>query len=273
MPKYRGVGYDKYDTTSSDGSSFSQWTELETDSSDDLANMGMITLTCGRCCGFELTTPQEWSTVCLFIHMLHPIASALLYVNYISTAEDELGDAVVTWYRVAVVFSALSFFLIASVFYMWAFRYHDDERSASDRRTLGVLINLIFSDGPLFALEVHIVWKVTWTRTPWLTICLMITLISFAFSALKVWLWAIDKYLRGHERETKERPSTLPGYKRAGPVYDTQQRGDVARFERGGKPAAGWSIGDVNPDGWPADEKSPTGDLLDAEALKTAAHD
>eukprot|EP00756_Hemistasia_phaeocysticola_P028356 Hpha_TRINITY_DN16171_c3_g1::TRINITY_DN16171_c3_g1_i3::g.7638::m.7638 len=268
MSSYRGGDYGrhegKYDPET-DSDDFSEWSR--SGSSDEFETMGLISLTCGKAFGFELDAAQEWSSVCLFVHFLHPVASSLNYVSYVSSAEDELGDGIVTWYRVMLVFAGLGFFLVASVFYMWAFRFHEDEHSASDRRTLGVLLNLLFADTPLFIIEIHIVWKVTWTRTTWLAIALTVTCISFAFSGIRVWLWGINKYLRSQERDYRQRPATLPGYKRAGPVYE-ERAGNKATFDGGGVPTSGWAIGDVAVDGWPADEPMPRGDLLDAEPLK-----
>eukprot|EP01062_Namystynia_karyoxenos_P058502 TRINITY_DN50029_c0_g1_i1.p1 TRINITY_DN50029_c0_g1~~TRINITY_DN50029_c0_g1_i1.p1 ORF type:complete len:344 (+),score=80.71 TRINITY_DN50029_c0_g1_i1:73-1032(+) len=185
--------------------------------------LGPVSQTCGRYLGVRLDSEQEVSAFALTLHLLHPLMCTLNYIAWVSVAEDDLGAGVVAWYRVLLCIAVLSFVFVSSPFYMWSFRFHAVSKMATRRRVFGLLFNLFLSDAPLFGLEVHIVWQVTWTVNALFCVTFIVTVLSFAFSGLRVWLHVVHRYVRAEEagEQQAERAlarATLPGFRRTGAV-------------------------------------------------------
>lgn len=133
----------------------------------------------------------------LVIHFIHPllcIANYLDWVRYQSGA-GALGDRIVIAYLAMSIVSALFYLLVSSVFYMWAWRYPEPEEIAKRRRIYGVVTNLIFSDFPIFLVEVQIVWSVGFA-TGLQGTCFVFTCLSMLYSALRVWTFAMVKVIK-----------------------------------------------------------------------------
>ena len=84
---------------------------------------------------------------------------------------------------------------MSSVFYMWAFRYPEPEEIAKRRRIYGVITNLIFSDFPIFLVEVQIVWDVGFVNGLQGT-SFVFTCISLLYSGLRVWTFVMVKVIK-----------------------------------------------------------------------------
>ena len=82
----------------------------------------------------------------------------------------------------------LMYLMIASVFYMWAYRWPLPEEYSQKRRIYGVIVNLIFSDVPMFAIEVDIVWEVG-IVSGLQGACFVFTCLSFAYSGIRTWIY------------------------------------------------------------------------------------
>ena len=100
---------------------------------------------------------------------------------------------------------------VASVFYMWAYRWPLPEEFARQRRIYGVIVNLLFCDIPIFAIEVDIIWTVGIVNGLQGS-CFIWTCISFAYSGFRVWFYIMIQIIKA----TKP-PQQLAGL----PTHDT----------------------------------------------------
>eukprot|EP01062_Namystynia_karyoxenos_P026097 TRINITY_DN20394_c0_g1_i1.p1 TRINITY_DN20394_c0_g1~~TRINITY_DN20394_c0_g1_i1.p1 ORF type:complete len:346 (+),score=92.97 TRINITY_DN20394_c0_g1_i1:89-1126(+) len=145
------------------------------------------------------------------LHFLHPVLCLANYLDWVrlQTDADELGPGRVKVYLTLCIVAILSFFLASSVFYTWAYRYSSDERSSRRRRAYGIIVNLFFSDLPLFILEVDILWEVG-ARAAIQILAFVVTCASFAYSAVRVWLFATVRVIK-HADPPARLGGPLPG--------------------------------------------------------------
>ena len=93
------------------------------------------------------------------------------------------------------IIATVMYLLVASVFYMWAYRWPLPEEYSKKRRIYGVIINLLFSDIPLFAIEIDILWKVN-AESGIQVACFVFTCISFGYSGLRAWTYVMESVIK-----------------------------------------------------------------------------
>jgi hypothetical protein len=133
----------------------------------------------------------------MVIHFVHPLLCIANYLDWVryQTGGDSLGERVVQVYLAMTIIAVLAYLLIASVFYMWAWRYPEPEEVAKRRRIYGVVVNLIFSDLPIFFVEVDIVWSVGF-QTGLQGTSFIFTILSLLYSGLRVWTFFMVKIIK-----------------------------------------------------------------------------
>ncbi|KAG5492576.1 hypothetical protein JKF63_01155 [Porcisia hertigi] len=129
------------------------------------------------------------------IHFLHSIFSVVNYLSWVRTPGSKLGRDVKVAYLSLVVVSCVFYFFGASVFYMWAWRFPEPEEVARRRRIYGIIINLFFSDLPLFILETFIVFQVHFSVAI-MGFNYIFTCVSFIYSALRVWFFLMVRFIK-----------------------------------------------------------------------------
>lgn len=129
------------------------------------------------------------------IHFLHPLFCVTTYLYWLKDQELLLGRPIVTAYLALIVVSCVFYLFLASVFYMWAWRFPEPEEVAKRRRIYGVTVNLLFSDIPLFVVETKIVWQVKFVNgVQGFTYCL--TCVSIFYSIVRVWTFFMVKIIK-----------------------------------------------------------------------------
>jgi len=131
------------------------------------------------------------------IHFIHPLLCIANYLDWVrhQTAPQNLGERIVNVYLAMSIISALFYLLVSSVFYMWAWRYPEPEEISKRRRIYGVIINLIFSDFPIFLVEVDIVWTVGFATGLQAT-SFLFTCLSMFYSGFRVWTFVMVKAIK-----------------------------------------------------------------------------
>lgn len=135
--------------------------------------------------------------ITLIIHFVHPLLCIANYLDWVrhQKGDDALGERLVQAYLAMSIISALFYLLVSSVFYMWAWRYPEPEEIAKRRRIYGVITNLVFSDFPIFLVEVQIVWDVQF-KTGLQGTCFIFTCLSMLYSGLRVWTFIMVKVIK-----------------------------------------------------------------------------
>ncbi|ESL08932.1 hypothetical protein TRSC58_03356 [Trypanosoma rangeli SC58] len=130
-----------------------------------------------------------------FIHFIHPLFCITNYCAWVMYQLPVLGASIVHAYLVMSIVATVFYLLVASVFYMWAWRFPEPEEVSKRRRIYGIVVNLLFSDIPLFVIEVKICWKVKFASCIQGT-SFVITCISFFYSAVRVWTFFMVKLIK-----------------------------------------------------------------------------
>lgn len=133
--------------------------------------------------------------ITLVIHFVHPLLCIANYLDWVRNQEGALGQKLVVAYLAMSIIATLFFLMVSSVFYMWAFRYPEPEEIAKRRRIYGIITNLIFSDFPIFLVEVQIVWDVGFA-TGLQGTSFVFTCISLLYSGLRVWTFVMVKVIK-----------------------------------------------------------------------------
>lgn len=133
--------------------------------------------------------------ITLVIHFVHPLLCIANYLDWVRHQDNVLGQKLVVAYLAMSIIAALFYLLVSSVFYMWAFRYPEPEEIAKRRRIYGIITNLIFSDFPIFLVEVQIVWDVGFA-TGLQGTAFIFTCISLLYSGLRVWTFVMVKVIK-----------------------------------------------------------------------------
>ena len=136
----------------------------------------------------------------MVIHFIHPLLCISNYLDWVRhqtapASEGGLGEGKVTAYLAMTIIAILFYLLVASVFYMWAWRYPEPEEIAKRRRIYGVIVNLIFSDFPIFIIEVTIVWDVGF-KTGLQGASFIFTCISLLYSGLRTWFFCMARGIK-----------------------------------------------------------------------------
>ena len=134
-------------------------------------------------------------SITLIVHYVHPLLCIAIYLDWVRHQENNLRTKLVVAYLATSIIAALFYLLVSSVFYMWAFRYPEPEEIAKRRRIYGIITNLIFSDFPIFLVEVQIVWDVGFA-TGLQGTAFIFTCISLLYSGLRVWTFVMVKVIK-----------------------------------------------------------------------------
>ncbi|RNE98828.1 uncharacterized protein Tco025E_09138 [Trypanosoma conorhini] len=140
-------------------------------------------------------TSRFITSLTFFIHFIHPLFCIANYCAWVMYQVPVLGESIVHAYLAMSVVAAVFYLAVASVFYMWAWRFPDPEEVSKRRRIYGILVNLLFSDLPLFVIEVKICWVVQFASGIQGT-SFVITCISFFYSAVRVWTFFMIKLIK-----------------------------------------------------------------------------
>lgn len=151
-------------------------------------------------CGFFIVDVVGGSSrvvtlLTFLIHFINPLFAISNYCAWVMYERLLLGETIVTAYITLSIIAAFFYLFLASVFYMWAWRFPDPEEMSKRRRIYGILVNLIFSDIPLFVIGVKILWDVQLV-TAIQGISFVISCISFAYSAVRVWIFVMIKLIK-----------------------------------------------------------------------------
>lgn len=135
--------------------------------------------------------------ITMVIHFVHPLLCVANYLDWVrhQSGDDALGSKLVVAYLAMTIIAVLFYLLVSSVFYMWAWRYPEPEEIAKRRRIYGIVTNLIFSDFPIFLVEVQIVWSVGFA-TGLQGTSFVFTCISLMYSGLRVWTFVMVKVIK-----------------------------------------------------------------------------
>eukprot|EP01065_Artemidia_motanka_P030607 TRINITY_DN36651_c0_g1_i1.p1 TRINITY_DN36651_c0_g1~~TRINITY_DN36651_c0_g1_i1.p1 ORF type:complete len:338 (+),score=104.87 TRINITY_DN36651_c0_g1_i1:96-1109(+) len=144
---------------------------------------------------FLSSQTQVVTILTILIHFLHPLLCISNYLDWVRHQSEVLDSSIVDIYLALCIIAILSFLLVASVFYFWALRYASDEDAAKRRRIYGIVVNLLFSDFPLFALEVDICWTVQFA-TGLQALSFLFTILSFTYSAFRVWIFVMVRCIK-----------------------------------------------------------------------------
>lgn len=131
----------------------------------------------------------------IVIHFLHPLFSVTTYLYWGKDQEPLFGRPLVTAYLSMNVVACVFYLFLASVFYMWAWRFPEPEEVAKRRRIYGVIVNLFFSDIPLFVIETKIVWQVKFVNGVQ-GFTFVLTCVSIFYSAVRVWTFLMVKAIK-----------------------------------------------------------------------------
>eukprot|EP01062_Namystynia_karyoxenos_P035699 TRINITY_DN26092_c0_g3_i1.p1 TRINITY_DN26092_c0_g3~~TRINITY_DN26092_c0_g3_i1.p1 ORF type:complete len:397 (+),score=127.14 TRINITY_DN26092_c0_g3_i1:92-1192(+) len=144
---------------------------------------------------FLSSQTQIITLLTILIHFLHPLLCMANYLDWVRHQGEVIGDSIVSIYLALCIIAILTYLLVSSVFYFWALRYASDEDAAKRRRIYGIVINLLFSDFPLFALEVDIVWDVQFA-TGLQALSFLFSILSFAYSAIRAWFFVMVRCIK-----------------------------------------------------------------------------
>eukprot|EP01065_Artemidia_motanka_P012974 TRINITY_DN1714_c0_g1_i1.p1 TRINITY_DN1714_c0_g1~~TRINITY_DN1714_c0_g1_i1.p1 ORF type:complete len:313 (+),score=45.65 TRINITY_DN1714_c0_g1_i1:51-989(+) len=129
-------------------------------------------------------------TLAVFGLQLHPFLSLAAYLHWGRVAskgdDPELSPNVAALHLVFVVLALLSFVLVTSPVYALVWRWPIPAAAAAQRRCLGIGVNLLLSDLPLFSVETHILWNVG-VVSGLQGVSFVWTSFSFLFSAIRMW--------------------------------------------------------------------------------------
>jgi len=161
---------------------------------------------------FLSSQTQVVTLLTIIIHFLHPLLCMSNYLDWVRHQGDTLGEGIVNVYQALSIVAILSYLLLASIYYFWALRYASDEDAAKRRRIYGIVINLIFSDFPLFALEVDICWTVGFASAMQ-ALSFLFTILSFGYSAFRVWFYVMVRCIKTQQPNEHLGGENLPpGY-------------------------------------------------------------
>ncbi|EKF31579.1 hypothetical protein MOQ_004578 [Trypanosoma cruzi marinkellei] len=164
-----------------------------------------------------------------FIHFIHPLFCIANYCGWVCYQVPVLGESLVQAYLGMTIVATIFYLFVASVFYMWAWRFPEPEEVSRRRRIYGIVVNLLLSDVPMFAIEVKICWDVQFASGIQGT-SFLITCISFSYSAVRVWTFFMIKLIKVREPMVGAQPQF------AGPVMyaaDSRRRGPPSYFYNG----------------------------------------
>ncbi|ORC92296.1 uncharacterized protein TM35_000045100 [Trypanosoma theileri] len=129
------------------------------------------------------------------IHFIHPLLCIANYCAWVCYQDAVLGSSIVNAYLAMSIVAAVFYLFVSSVFYMWAWRFPEPEEVSKRRRIYGILVNLLFSDIPLFVIEVKICWIVQFANGMQGT-SFVFTCISLMYSAVRVWIFIMIKLIK-----------------------------------------------------------------------------
>lgn len=144
----------------------------------------------------RLGGPSRCVTLFTFaVHFLHALFSVVNYLAWVRQARSNLAMSTQHAYLAMAVVCCFFYFLGASVFYMWAWRFPEPEEIAKRRRVYGVVVNAIFCDVPMFVVETIIVWDVRFAAAIQ-GFTYVLTCISLCYSLLRVWFFFMVRVIK-----------------------------------------------------------------------------
>lgn len=131
----------------------------------------------------------------LALHFLHSLFSVVNYLAWVRQDRATLPMSVKHAYLSLTVVCCVFYFLGASVFYMWAWRFPEPEEIAKRRRVYGVVIHAIFCDVPIFVVETIIVWRLRFSAAIQ-GFTYVLACISLCYSLLRVWFFFMVRVIK-----------------------------------------------------------------------------
>eukprot|EP01060_Flectonema_neradi_P010676 TRINITY_DN17768_c0_g1_i1.p1 TRINITY_DN17768_c0_g1~~TRINITY_DN17768_c0_g1_i1.p1 ORF type:complete len:269 (+),score=35.10 TRINITY_DN17768_c0_g1_i1:73-807(+) len=138
---------------------------------------------------------KTFTLATIVIHFVHPLLCVVNYLDWVRNQEEQLGQRIVNTYLALTILASVMYLMVASVFYMWAYRWPLPEEYARQRRINGVIVNLIFCDIPIFAIEVDIIWTVGVVNGLQGS-CFVWTCLSFAYSGFRAWFHFMTQIIK-----------------------------------------------------------------------------
>ncbi|KAK7196890.1 hypothetical protein NESM_000630200 [Novymonas esmeraldas] len=129
------------------------------------------------------------------IHFLHALFTMVNYLAWVRRPEATLINSIRVAYLALGILCCIFYFLGASVFYMWAWRFPEPEEVAKRRRVYGVGVNLFFCDLPVFILETRIVWQLQFPAAI-MAFNYCLTCVSLCYSVLRVWFFFMVRVIK-----------------------------------------------------------------------------
>ena len=147
-----------------------------------------------------LTFSQVETVIHLVLHFTHIILCVIISVVW---DYDEPSDGQKIAYTILSTMAAIVFLVFVSPFHMWSIRGYPDV-VVSSRRAVGLVINLLFCDLPMFCIETDVVVKHGFIDTLWI-MSYMVTVVSFLNSFFRVWLFIVGRCMGSRLR--RQRPN------------------------------------------------------------------
>lgn len=129
------------------------------------------------------------------VHFLHALFSVVNYLAWVRQDDAAVSTSTKHAYLSMTVVCCVFYFLGASVFYMWAWRFPEPEEVAKRRRVYGVAVNAVFCDIPMFIVETVIVWQLRFAAAIQ-GFTYVLTCISLCYSLLRVWFFFMVRVIK-----------------------------------------------------------------------------
>eukprot|EP00754_Rhynchopus_humris_P013207 Rhum_TRINITY_DN14317_c0_g1::Rhum_TRINITY_DN14317_c0_g1_i1::g.80298::m.80298 len=152
---------------------------------------------------FGYNVEQILTASFLVLHFLSPLLCLVVCVTWLRTHDgDGPGDVGATRavvYRLFTGIACASYLLMTSVFYMWSLRA-DDAKIVGKRRVRGLILNLLFSDLPLFSVTADMVIG-DGISGGLLIMQFSVTTLAFIYSAMRVWIFYMTRTIKAGQGE------------------------------------------------------------------------
>ena len=139
----------------------------------------------------------------LVLHFVSPLLCLVVCVTWLRSHDGDgpgdVGSTRAVVYRLFTGIACASYLLMTSVFYMWSLRA-DDAKIVGKRRVRGLILNLLFSDLPLFSVTADMVIG-DGISGGLLIVQFSVTTLAFIYSAMRVWIFYMTRTIKAGQGE------------------------------------------------------------------------
>eukprot|EP01012_Entosiphon_sulcatum_P014368 TRINITY_DN19403_c0_g1_i1.p3 TRINITY_DN19403_c0_g1~~TRINITY_DN19403_c0_g1_i1.p3 ORF type:complete len:193 (+),score=37.56 TRINITY_DN19403_c0_g1_i1:47-625(+) len=150
------------------------------------------------------------SLLTLVIHWFHIMLVGINWVWYVKN-DGSLPDSMINAYMSFFIISSFFFYAVASVFYYWAIRHPLPEWHAKRRRFIGIVVNLVFCDVPLFFCQVAILWRAN-LKNFYQGVTFLFTCVSLLYSIVRLWTYGMIRCIKRAEERNAARKADMPHF-------------------------------------------------------------